>query len=124
MDSYKFKVTQLREHLQKRGLSTYGCKADLIERLQEADPEGHWRQELEESTALAGGESAGGENILAPPIPLQEEARGNVPALPVTSQGEKRTRVVKKRTGDIGKRAAFGRKRKPNTTQQWKWQGN
>lgn len=88
MDPYKFKVTQLREQLQKRQLSTAGSKSELVVRLQEANPEGHWMQELEASAALASGENAREENFLATPTTSQEEALRSVPALPITSQEE------------------------------------
>lgn len=46
MNPNEYKVVQLKEMLQKRQLQTYGSKAELIARLQEADPEGDWLHEI------------------------------------------------------------------------------
>nr|XP_034195062.1 uncharacterized protein LOC117611238 [Osmia lignaria] len=42
----EFKVVQLKDALQKMGLPTTGTKTELLNRLQEADPEGAWMQNL------------------------------------------------------------------------------
>lgn len=71
-DPSKFKVTQLKEQLQKRQLSTTGCKTELIARLQRADPEGYWIQELEANAV-----SSGGEDAVEDVVPSQVSAQGN-----------------------------------------------
>lgn len=71
-DPGKFKVTQLKEQLQKRQLSTAGCKTELIARLQRADPEGYWIQELETNVV-----SSGGEDAVEDVVPSQVSAQGN-----------------------------------------------
>ncbi|XP_071553456.1 uncharacterized protein [Temnothorax nylanderi] len=38
----RFTMSQLKEKLRERNLSTAGVKADLIKRLMEADPDGNW----------------------------------------------------------------------------------
>lgn len=59
-DPNKFKVAQLKEQLQRMQLPTTGSKAELIARLQDTDPEGHWMQELQtvEADAIEEGMSS------------------------------------------------------------------
>lgn len=47
MDLSKLKVVQLKELLQKRQLPTSGSKAELIARLQKADPHYDWTSDIE-----------------------------------------------------------------------------
>lgn len=51
MDPSKYKVAQLKELLQKKQMSTQGTKIELLARLQEADPEGDWMQDIESGEA-------------------------------------------------------------------------
>lgn len=46
MDPNALKVTQIKWPLKQQRLSTFGKKAELIRRMQEADPTGEWIKEV------------------------------------------------------------------------------
>ena len=50
MNPMDFKVAQLKEVLQRKGLTTTGAKVDLIKRLQEDDPSGSWMNNMQRGT--------------------------------------------------------------------------
>lgn len=77
MDVSDLRVTQLKELLRKRQLSTMGCKAELIARLQLADPEGQWMRDatiVEEDAAASGEDEEGEEDS---PAKLRRNMRDN-----------------------------------------------
>lgn len=50
-----FTVVQLKEILRRRGLSSAGTKSELIRKLNDQDPSGTWKSELEETEEPLGG---------------------------------------------------------------------
>lgn len=70
-DPSKLKITQLKELLHKWNLPTSGNKAELIARLQMADPDGQWENKVDNrrETTAAGKDLDDGDASTMPLIP-------------------------------------------------------